>query len=162
VRAGVGGALPAGQVPWLLLRNRASARVRTERREKVRRFAIILSASALAAALSGCVGLVVGAGAGAGAYAYIEGNLKRNYEAALPRVWDASVAAMADLELKPSVEQHDAFTGMLRGRLADGREFTVKLARVADRETEVSVRVEILGDRKVSESIHDRIAAHLR
>ena len=127
----------------------------------MRRFAIILSASALSLAVSGCVGLVVGAGAGAGAYAYIEGNLQRNYAAALPRVWDAAVAAMADLQLKPTVEQHDAFSGLLRGKLADGREFTVKLARVSDQETQVGVHVEILGDRKVSESIHERIKAQL-
>ncbi len=128
----------------------------------MRGVAIILSVAALCVAVTGCVGLVVGAGAGAGAYAYIEGNLKRSYESALPRVWDAAVAAMADLELKPAVEQHDAFSGLLRGKLADGREFTVKLSRVGDRETEVSVCVEVLGDRKVSESIHDRIAARLR
>ena len=128
----------------------------------MRRFAMALSVAAFSLAATGCVGLLVGAGAGVGTYAYIEGSLKRSYQAALPRVWDATVAAVADLELKPAVEEHDAFSGMLRGKLADGREFSIKLARASDKETEVSVRIEILGDRKVSEGIHDRIAARLR
>jgi hypothetical protein len=122
------------------------------------RSALLLCALTFAA--TGCA-LLLGAGAGAGAYAYIEGNLKTTYDAALPQTWEATRQALQQLGMKPDVEQHDAFSGALKGTMADGREFNIAVTKVSDGRTEVAVRIG-LGDRKVSEAVHAKIAADLK
>jgi len=109
---------------------------------------------------TGCV-LLLGAGAGAGAYAYIEGKLKATYDAALPPTWEATLQALQQVGLKSDVEQHDAFGGVLKGTMADGREFAIAVTRVTDSKTEVAIRIG-LGDRKASQTIHAKIAANLK
>jgi hypothetical protein len=120
--------------------------------------ALLLCAVALAA--TGCV-LLVGAGAGAGAYAYVEGNLKTTYDVALPQAWESTRLALDQVGMKPDVDQHDAFSGVLKGTMADGREFYVAVRKVDDTRTEVGIRIG-LGDRKTAQSIHERIAANLK
>ena len=115
---------------------------------------------ALSISATGCV-LLLGAGAGAGAYAYIEGNLKTTYDAALPQTWEATRQAVQELGMKPDVEEHDAFSGTLKGTMADGRDFAIALTKVTDRKTEVAIRIG-LGDRKISETVHAKIAANLK
>jgi len=122
------------------------------------RIALLLCALSITA--TGCA-LLLGAGAGAGAYAYIEGNLKATYDAALPQTWEATLQALQQVGMKPDVERHDAFGGVLKGKMADGREFAIELTRVTDNKTEVAIRIG-LGDRKASQSIHGKIAANLK
>jgi hypothetical protein len=122
------------------------------------RTALLLCALSMTA--TGCA-LLLGAGAGAGAYAYVEGNLKTTYDAALPQTWEAARQALQQLGMKPDVEQHDAFSGALKGKMADGREFNIAVTKVTDTRTEVAIRIG-LGDRKVSEAVHAKIAANLK
>ena len=121
---------------------------------------ITLLLCALSITATGCA-LLLGAGAGAGAYAYIEGNLKATYDAALPPTWEATLQALQQVGMKPDVERHDAFGGVLKGTMADGRDFAIELTRVADNKTEVAIRIG-LGDRKASQSIHGKIGANLK
>ncbi|TVQ41428.1 MAG: DUF3568 family protein [Spirochaetaceae bacterium] len=114
----------------------------------------------LSLTLSGCL-LLAGGAVGAGTYAWVAGNLKTTYDAALPQTWEAARQAVQYLDMKTSVEEQDAFSGNLKGTMADGREFTIRLAKVTEQTTEVAVRIG-LGDRDVSETIHSRIAANLR
>ncbi len=122
------------------------------------RIAIVLCALSITA--TGCA-LLLGAGAGAGAYAYVEGNLKTTYDAALPQAWEAARQSLQQLGMKPDVEQHDAFSGALKGKMADGREFIIAVTRVTDTRTEIAIRIG-LGDRNASETIHAKIAANLK
>lgn len=122
------------------------------------RTALLLVALSITA--TGCA-LLLGAGAGAGVYAWIEGNLKATYDVALPEAWEASRQALQQLGIKADVEQHDAFSGALKATMADGRELSIAVTRVADTKTEVAIRVG-LGDRRISETIHARIAANLK
>jgi hypothetical protein len=122
------------------------------------RITLLLCAFSITA--SGCA-LLLGAGAGAGAYAYLEGNLKATYDAALPQTWEATLQALQQVGMKPDVERHDAFGGVLRGAMADGREFAIALTRVSDSKTEVAIRIG-LGDKKASQTIHKKIAAILK
>jgi len=116
---------------------------------------VVLSISA-----TGCV-LLLGAGAGAGAYAYVEGNLKTTYDATLPQVWDATTAALDEMGMKPDMAKHDAFSGTMKGTMADGKEFNITVKRVDDKKTEVGIRIG-LGDRKTSEAIHEKIVKNLK
>ncbi len=107
---------------------------------------------------------VIGAAAaatGAGAYYYVKGDLKRNYNAPLDKTLDATVKALEELKMNVESKQQDAFNGVIKGTLADGKGFTVNLKRLAENSTEVGVRIGTFGDRTKSEAIHDKILSKL-
>ena len=124
-----------------------------------KRIVQILLFLAVSFATTGCVALL-GAGAGVGTFAFIEGNLKTTYDAAMPQTWDATREALLQMGMKAAIDRHDAFSGSLKGTMADRREFVIAVSRVTDTRTEVAIRIG-LGDKKVSEAIHARIAANL-
>jgi hypothetical protein len=101
------------------------------------------------------------AAVGAGTYYYVKGDLKRNYEAPMDKTWDATVKALEALKINVESKQHDALTGVINGKLADGKSFTVNLKRLNESSTEVGVRIGTFGDRERSEAIHDKILSSL-
>jgi len=116
--------------------------------------------------LSGCSRkwAVIGAAAaavGTSAYFYIKGDLKRNYEAPMDKTWQAAVKSVEDLGLSTESKQNDAFNGVIKGKMADGKSFTVNVKRLGENLTEVGVRVGTFGDRERSEAIHNKILSNL-
>ncbi|WP_321992435.1 DUF3568 family protein [Marispirochaeta aestuarii] len=111
-------------------------------------------------ATTGCV-LLAGGAVGAGTYAYVSGNLKTTYDATLQQTWDAAQKAVRNLDMKAQEEEHDAFSGVLKGTMADGREFNISLTKVTPETTEVAIRIG-MGDQKVSKTIHGEILANLK
>ncbi|WP_319416636.1 DUF3568 domain-containing protein [Marispirochaeta aestuarii] len=112
------------------------------------------------ATTAGCV-LLAGGAVGAGTYAYVSGNLKTTYDASLQQTWNATLKALQSLDLKTDEEEFDAFTGVLKGNMADGREFYINLKKVTAETTEVAIRIG-MGDQKVSKTIHGEILANLQ
>jgi hypothetical protein len=116
--------------------------------------------------LSGCSRkwAVIGAAAaavGTSAYFYIKGDLKRNYEAPMDKTWQAAVKSVEDLGLSTESKQNDAFNGVIKGKMADGKSFTVTVKRLGENLTEVGVRIGTFGNREISESIHNKILSNL-
>ena len=114
--------------------------------------------------LNACEYVIVGAltaGAGAGAYFFVQGNLKRDYEAPVERMWEATLQAVEELRLATESKRHDAFGGEIKGMMADGTSFQIELKRLSNNWTEVGVRIGTFGDRTKSEAIHDKIFSKL-
>jgi hypothetical protein len=101
------------------------------------------------------------AAVGAGAYYYVKGDLKRNYDAPMDKTWDATVRALETLQINVESKQHDALTGVIKGKLADGKSLTVNVKRLGENLTEVGVRVGTFGDREKAEAIHEKILSYL-
>jgi hypothetical protein len=101
------------------------------------------------------------AAVGAGAYYYVKGDLKRNYEAPMDKTWDATVKALETLKINVESQQHDALSGVIKGKLADGKSYTVNVKRLGEDLTEVGVRVGTFGDRERAETIHEKILSYL-
>jgi len=117
-------------------------------------------------ALSGCSRQLLlfggaAAAAGAGTYAYVKGDLKRNYEAPIDKAWTATLKAVEELKLKIESKQHDAFTGIVKGKMADDTGFAINLKRLAETSTEIGVRIGTFGDKQKSEAIHSKILSKL-
>ena len=107
---------------------------------------------------------VIGAAAaavGAGTYYYIKGDLKRNYEAPMDKAWEAAVTAVKELKLSVESKQHDALTGVIKGKMADEKGFEINLKRIGDNLTEIGVRIGTFGDQQRSEVIHGKIHSKL-
>jgi hypothetical protein len=108
--------------------------------------------------------VVIGAAAaavGTGAYYYVKGELKRNYDAPMDKTWDATVKALEALQINVESKQNDALTGVINGKLADGKSYTVNVKRLGENLTEVSIRIGTFGDRERAEAIHDKILSNL-
>jgi hypothetical protein len=107
---------------------------------------------------------VIGAAAaavGTGAYFYVKGDLKRNYEASIDKTWQAAVKSVEDLGLSTESKENDAFTGVIKGKMADGKSFTVSVKRLGENLTEVGIRIGTFGNREISETIHNKILSNL-
>jgi hypothetical protein len=118
-------------------------------------------------ALAGCSRqwVILGTAAaavGVGTYAYIKGDLKRTYDVNIDTAWAAVVKSVDDLKLTTESKTHDAFNGIIKGKMADGKGFEIKLKRLAENSTEIGVRLGTFGDRTKSEAIHDKILSNLK
>jgi type II secretory pathway component PulF len=79
----------------------------------------------------------------------------------MDKTWDATVKALEALKINVESKQHDALTGVINGKLADGKSLSVNLKRISESTTEVGVRIGTFGDRERSEAIHDKILSSL-
>ena len=132
----------------------------------IRRLQLIALLCCFLIGLSACSRKWVAIGAaaaavGAGAYYYVKGDLKRNYEAPMDKTWNATVKALEALQINVESKQHDALTGVINGKLADGKSYTVNVKRLNENLTEVGIRIGTFGDRERAEAIHDKILSSL-
>lgn len=131
-----------------------------------RRFQLVALLCCFLIGLSACSKKWVAIGAaaaavGAGAYYYVKGDLKRNYEASMDKTWQATIKAVEELKLTPESKKNDAFGGVIEGKMADGKSFSINVKRLGENMTEVGVRIGTFGDRAKSEAIHDKILSLL-
>src|SRR5882762_9575263 len=113
------------------------------------KFTLLAVLASLIAFASGCALFAVGAAG----YAYAKGELKSTEPAPLDRTWDATVAAVKELQF-PIVEQSkDALEARMVATNAEDKDIRIKLKKVADNSTELHVRVGAFGDEAVSHEI---------
>jgi hypothetical protein len=112
---------------------------------------------------SGCFLFVVGAAAGAGAagYAWVDGEVKTTEGFSMTQTWDASQAAIKDLQFTVTSQSKDALQGDLEARDASNTAISVKLKYVSNTSTEVRIRVGTFGDENMSRIILNKINNHL-
>ena len=112
---------------------------------------------------TGCALVLIGGGAaaGIGGYAYVKGELKAVEKNSLDKVWEASLAAMQDLEFPVTSQSKDALTGKLTARTAKDKKVSIELKALPDSSTEIKVRVGTFGDEALSLVIMDKIKKHL-
>jgi hypothetical protein len=113
---------------------------------------------------NGCFLFVVGAAAGAGAagYAWVDGEVKTTESASLGRTWDASLAAMKDLQFPVTSQAKDALAGELTARTSGNVNISIKLKYISNTSTEIRIRVGTFGDENLSRTILNKIADHLQ
>ena len=108
----------------------------------------------------GCALFVAGAGA-AGAYAYVNGELRREYAAPLDPSMAATVRALEALKIQVG-ETHLSPSGATIGaRGGDGTKVQVALEPMASDRTLARIRIGIFGDRDRSEQIAEEIQKQL-
>ncbi|PKN19777.1 MAG: hypothetical protein CVU71_05225 [Deltaproteobacteria bacterium HGW-Deltaproteobacteria-6] len=123
-------------------------------------FFILLSALFL---FSGCAVLAVGGAAvsaGTGTFLYIDGELKTDYAASFDKTWSACekmVADMRGMEVRPVKE---IAQGKITTVINDEKVKIEVTYRTKD-QTNVSIRVGLVGDKLSSQRLHDKIAENL-
>ena len=96
-------------------------------------------------------------GIGVGTFAYVQGNLRRTYDAPMDNVWNAAVTTLEYFKLTILSKRKDGFNGVIDGEMADGRSFQINVIRQGTNSTEVGIRVGVFGDRGRAEVMHGHI-----
>ena len=109
---------------------------------------------------TGCapVAFIGGAALGVGGYKYFNGSLVVIYKAPFDKIWDASESAMEKLEYQIYESKRKMTSGTLETTGSVNERIKLSFKYVSLEETEVSIRVGLLGDEIISNKIKDKIS----
>lgn len=127
---------------------------------KIRAAFLVLAGMSM---LTGCVAVVAGAGAGASVYAYVDGALKRSYEADYEKTYQVCVGILKDLNQPIKAETTDGVHTEISTERSDQTPMTIKITILEPGRTEVSVRTGTIGlwKKDISEQYHKFIEERL-
>jgi len=113
--------------------------------------------------LTGCAAIIIGAGVSAGAYAYVDGNLKRTYQAKFDKTLQVCLGILNDLNLPIHAKTSDGAETTIRTERADKTPMTIKIGIVSVDWTQVSVRTGTIGlwKKDISEQFQEFIKERL-
>lgn len=110
--------------------------------------------------LTGCAALVflgVGTAAGITGYKYYQGALTVIYKAPYMETWDAALKAIHEMKFKLVSSDHDITQGKIVARRSDDKKVVLSIKYKSSQETEVVIRVGVLGDKEASEAIKEKL-----
>ncbi len=115
---------------------------------------------------SGCVLLAAGAGVGAGVGAtqYVRGVLTQTYAAPIDKAWDATIAAVNEMKMKPAEKSIDNMDQKrwIKGKTEENRDFEIQLVALSKEVTSVKVRIGMFGDEAYSRRLQELIGKNLK
>ncbi|MEO6201876.1 MAG: DUF3568 family protein [Nitrospirales bacterium] len=113
--------------------------------------------------MSGCAVVLLGAGAGAGVAGatYVMGKLEDEVNAPVPKVQQASVAALKSLELPVDKQWGDKLAAELESETADQKKIWISITSLTSFRSKIVIRVGLMGDearsRQILQAIHARL-----
>ena len=113
--------------------------------------------------ITGCAAVIIGAGVGAGTYTYIQGELKRSYQAKFDKTLQICIDILDDLNQPIIDKTTDGETTTIRSKRKDGTEQTIRVSIISIDWTEVSVRTGALGywKKEISKQFHEFVAERI-
>ncbi len=114
--------------------------------------------------ITGCAPLIIfGAGTAAGiaGYKYYDGSLTVIYEAQYMKTWEATLRSVERMEFEIKSQKHDLAKGKIKGLMSDKRSIDISLKYKSAQQTEVIIRVGLLGDKNASSVIEESIRKEL-
>ena len=124
----------------------------------------ILPALLITWLLTGCIAVLVGAGVGAGTYTYVNGELKRSYQAKFDKTLQICIDILNDLN-QPILEKiTDGEKTTIKTERKDGTPQVIEVSIISSDWTQVSVRTGVVGYLKkdISQQFHEFIAERLK
>ena len=112
----------------------------------------------------GCAVVIIGAGVGAGTYTYLNGDLKRPYNAKFEKTLNVCLSILTDLDQPILEKTTDGEKTTIRSERKNGSPQTISVSISSEDWTEVSVRTGVIGywNRELSEQFHEFIAERLK
>jgi hypothetical protein len=123
--------------------------------------ALVVLLAGVAIGASGCLLVAVGAGA-AGTVAYVKGELEATLDAGMDKSYDATLKALDQLQIVPTQKLKDSLSAEIIARTSDDTKITIKLARVDEKITKMTIRVGVFGDQAQSTAIYERVKQNLK
>ena len=114
--------------------------------------------------ITGCAAVIIGAGVGAGTFTYIQGELKRSYQAKFDKTLQICIDILDDLNQPIIDKTTDGETTTIRSKRKDGTEQTIRVSIISIDWTEVSVRTGALGywKKEISRQFHEFVAERIK
>lgn len=129
--------------------------------KKMKQAGLALCCLALIFTTVGCVPLVIGAAAGVGGYAWVNGELAKDYPVSTEKLYRAALRGVKSLNLIIVSEKSDRLSGKINAKFADGKTVDVNVEAVTERAAKLKVRVGIFGDKTKSEMVLKAIEKNL-
>jgi len=125
-----------------------------------RRLLVVLLLALSAPGLTGCVAVVAAGAAGTG-MAWYRGGLEANLDQNIEAVFAASRKALNQLEFAKISIKQSMVDAEIVSRTALDKKVEIRLEKITDHSTRVTIRVGVFGDEILSMSILDKIKAAL-
>jgi hypothetical protein len=131
---------------------------------KIRQILLITLLAGLTVFAHGCIVVAVGVGAlgAAGTVAYIKGELKATESENIDIVYESTLLAVNELELKIIYKSKDALSAEINLRDAQDDKVQIALSSTAEHSTEISIRIGTFGDQTKSNLIYQKIRDKLK
>src|SRR3990167_5110932 len=94
---------------------------------------------------SGCA-LLFGAAAGAGGFAYVKGDLQKNFDYPLDRLHKACTRALRDLKAIVSSDETDKHSSKIKFTLEGDKTGEINIKALTEKASKLSIRIGIFGD----------------
>jgi len=127
---------------------------------QVKRVLLIVLLIGIAVFSQGCMVAAVGIGA-AGTIAYVRGDLEAVESHSLDEVYEASLKAVEELELRVINKSKDALTATINARDAQDKKVKITLRKTAEQTTKISIRIGTFGSETKSRLIYQKINYNL-
>jgi hypothetical protein len=111
----------------------------------------------LAVSMCGCRPYIVGTDAGV----YSSGKLYAVASTDVAGVYEATLQALGDLELKVTDKAKDVFSAKVVAQGADGKVVTIIITPREDKRTDINIKVGAFGNKHRSLVIYEQIRKHL-
>ncbi|MGH7215724.1 MAG: DUF3568 family protein [Nitrospiraceae bacterium] len=125
------------------------------------RVPVLVPCVVLAFLCSGCFWMAVGAAGGVAGAVYVMGKLKDEVNYDVSSVHKATVAALAELELKLLEDKVDKLSAHVESEFSGGEHVWIDLESLSDSRTSMTIRVGVMGNEVRSRRIYDAIKRHL-
>jgi len=110
---------------------------------------------------SGCFWMAVGAAGGVAGAVYVTGKLKDEVNNDVTTVHKATVAALAELELKVLEDKSDKVTAHVESEFSDSEHVWIDMESLWNSRTSMTIRVGVMGNEVRARKIYDAIKRHL-
>ena len=110
---------------------------------------------------SGCFWMAVGAVGGVAGAVYTMGKLKDEVNYDVSTVHKATVAALAELELKLLEDKVDKLSAHVESEFSGGEHIWIDLESLSNSRTSLTIRVGVTGNEVRARKIYDAIKRHL-
>jgi hypothetical protein len=94
-------------------------------------------------------------------YNYASGNLSATLGADVQKSYDASLVALANLQLVPTEKVKDALGAKIVAKTSADKKVTILLTRASDNLTQIVIEVGMVGDKTTSSTIYAKIVENL-
>ncbi len=125
-----------------------------------RHFAVVL-AVLFAIYGIGCAAFVAGGAIGGGTAVYIKGQVEETFNNPVPRVHEATLAALKDLNMPVIEDTHDSTSAKMKSVVASGEDVWIDISALSNTASKMTIRVGTLGDEGKSTAILNTVHKHI-
>ena len=109
----------------------------------------------------GCVALLASAAGTAGTAFWLEGKIRQEVNAPLPKVVEATTSALKAMHLSITKTTVKDEVAQIMGEYSDERTIWIDVHRISEKSSRIEIRVGAKGDKEASRKILDRIKRYL-